>query len=155
MNLLQTNYETARAAALSQIAWMHQKNLADADRQGGVEHLRQNPTTDAGKRFLGIEQRLIKLAAFDDAATDYIAHLLRVIENQADTISQQDAEIRQLKREIKPPLEPAERIPFRTYLQLMLIPSPIPKKIGSLIDYREGRRQASRTYAATTQPNLF
>ena len=152
---LETNFDESRRAALSQIAWMHQKNLTDAERHGGVEHLRANPALDAAKRFLGIERRLIELAAFDDAAMEYITELSSVLEAQAETIHRQNAELRRYKALEKTPLEPAATIDFRSYLLLMLNVAPVPRKIGAMIELREGKRTASRLYATSTQPHLF
>lgn len=153
--ILEQNYIQARAAALEQIAWMNQKNLSDAERQGGVEYLRANPQTDAGRRFLGIESRLIKLAGHDDAAQEYIRALSAVVEEQFNTIHQLNAELREYRRKDAPPLEAMTTMDFQTYLQLMLLTTRIPKRVGAFLDLREGRRDASKLYAATTQPNLF
>lgn len=152
---LEANFQTARAAYLAQVAWMQQKNLADAERKGGVVYLREHSQTDDAKRFLGIERRLIELAAFEDAAMDYINELSNVLEAQAQTIHALNAELRDYKRKEKPPLEAYDAIPHREYLQMMILCSRIPKRIGALMDAREGRREASKIYAATTQKHLF
>lgn len=151
---IEHNYIEARRAALAEIAWMNQQNLGFADRSGGVDYLRANTALDSAKRFLGIENRLIKLAAFDDAAEAYIQALSEIVEDQFSTIQKLNFELKQA-RQIEP-AAPVDRIDFREYLQLMLLGTrPRPRKIGALIDYWEGRRRAAFDYATTTQPHLF
>jgi hypothetical protein len=154
MNTLNDSiFQDARTKYLAQVAYMHNQNNASAERSGGVERLRAEPTTDAAKRFLGIETRLIQLADYDDAVMRLIDSLSAMLEEQFITIRKQNADIKRL--EDKPSFEPVPEMNYRDYLRLMLLATSSPKSISALIDHREGRRQASFIYAQTCQPNLF
>jgi len=151
---LEAKYIEARKVFLAQCAWMNQKNETDAERWGGVDHLAANPESDSAKRYYGIRRRIIELTTYEDVAEEYIAELSRVIESQFETINKLNHELKVARLEGEK-MEPAASIDFRSYLKLMIDVSPIPRRVGALIDLREGKRQASKTYAATTQPHLY
>lgn len=144
---LEARYREAHRRYLDQCAYMHETNLNYAEKKGGVEAL-----TGADKaRFEGIQSRLIDLVAFADASQDYIQSL-------QDTIDELIKEKRSLRAQItdltgERPLPPP--IPYREYIQMMVLGTRIPARVGALLDSREGRRQAIRNSLVLQMPQLF
>lgn len=144
---LESRFHTAHRRYLDQCAYMHETNLAFAEKKGGVEVL-----TGADKaRFEGIQSRLIDLVAFADAAQDYIESLQETIDDLIQEKKRLRAQVTELSGES--PLPPP--IPYREYLGMMVLGTRIPVRLGALLDYREGRRAACKNALATSMPQLF
>jgi hypothetical protein len=144
---LEARYHQAKTRYLDQCAYMHETNLKWAEKQGGVDAI----TGKDKSRFEGIQDRLIDLVAFNDAAQEYI-------ESLQDTIEQLIQEKKQLKARLSDltgerPLPPP--IPYREYLQMMLLCARYPNRVGAFLDSREGRRQAVKNSLAAEMPQLF
>lgn len=144
---LEARHAEAHRRYLNQVAYMHETNLAFAEKKGGVAAL----TGPDKARFEGIQNRLIDLVAFADAAQDYISSLQETIEDLIREKRRLRSQVTELSGES--PLPPP--IPYREYLQLMVLGTPIPVRLGALMDYREGRRQAGRNALAIQMPHLF
>lgn len=144
---LEARYNEAHRRYLDQCAYMHETNMAFAEKKGGVAVL-----TGADKaRFEGIQSRLIDLVAFADASQAYIQSL-------QDAIDELIQEKRRLRAQVidltgERPLPPP--IPYREYLGLMILGTRIPVRLGALLDAREGRRTAGRNALALQMPHLF
>lgn len=144
---LESRYYEAQRRYLDQCAYMHETNLKHAEQRGGVEAL-----TGADKtRFEGIQGRLVDLVAFNDAAGDYIASLESMINDILLEKKQLRARLTQATGEH--PLPPP--VPYREYLGMMVLATKIPKRLASLLDSREGRRQAIRNTLIMEMPQLF
>jgi len=144
---LDARYREAQRRYLDQCAYMHETNLGYAEKKGGAEAL-----TGADKaRFEGIQNRLIDLVAFNDAAQEYIDSLHEYIDDLLKEKRSLRAQLSDLtgERPLPPP------IPYREYLQMMLLGTRIPVRLGALLDNREGRRQAVKNALATQMPQLF
>lgn len=144
---LEARYNEAHRRYLDQCAYMHETNLAFAEKKGGVEAL-----TGADKsRFEGIRSRLIDLVAFADASQDYIQSLQETIDELIQEKRRLRAQVTDLTGEH--PLPPP--IPYREYLGMMVLGTRIPVRLGALLDYREGRRTACKNEIALMMPQLF
>lgn len=152
--LIQAEYDQARADYLAQVAYMNTQNLATAERHGGVDSLRENPTSDAAKRFLGIERRLIQLAAFEDAAENLIQRMQQVIDDQFEEIDQLRRENKLMKRRIEN-REPEEFISQRDWIQLVLCAPHFPVPVVEYMKRDARMRYARVAEARRRYPHLF
>lgn len=144
---LEARYHEARRRHLEQCAYMHETNLAYAEKKGGVDAL-AGPDKS---RFEGIQNRLIDLVAFADAAGDYIESLEQTINDLLLEKKRLRAQLAESTGEH--PLPPP--IPYREFIGMMVLGTKIPVRLGALLDYREGRRQAIRNQLATQMPQIF
>lgn len=144
---LESRYNVAHSRYLDQVAYMHESNLKFAEKQGGVDALAGADKT----RFEGIQSRLIDLVAFADAAQDYIESLQETIDDLIQEKKRLRAQLTESSGEH--PLPPP--IPYRDYLGIMVLGTRIPVRLGALLDYREGRRQAVKNALAHSMPQLF
>ena len=140
-------YELTRREFAEQLAYMDSRNMEYAERAGGKEKL----TGSELARFQGVEMRLIKLAAFMDAADDMIRELTSELTAAKNERNRLATELRETKGEH--PLPPP--IPFREYMAMMVLATKIPVHVGALLSDKEGRRQASRNALALQMPHLF
>lgn len=144
---LESRFHVAHKRYLDQVAYMHETNLAFAEKKGGIDAI-----SGADKaRFEGIQNRLIDLVAFADASQDYIESLQETIDDLLQEKKRLRAQLTELSGES--PLPPP--IPYREYLGIMVLGTRIPVRLGALLDYREGRRQATKNHAALLSPHLF
>lgn len=144
---LEARFRHARSRYLDQCAYMNESNLKFAEKKGGVEALEGADRA----RFEGIQSRLIDIVAYDDAVTEYIESL----EQHIDELLLEKKRLRSQVADLtgNQPLPPA--VPYREYLGMMVLGTKIPVRLGALLDYREGRRQAIRNHTALTMPQLF
>lgn len=144
---LHARYHEAHRRYLAQVAYMHETNLAFAEKKGGVAALEGADKN----RFEGIQSRLIELVAFADAAQEYTQSLEDWIENLI--IEKKRLAERLAEHTGEHPLPPP--VPYREYLQMMVFGTRIPSKIGAFVSAKEGRRQATKTALALQMPHLF
>jgi hypothetical protein len=144
---LEARHAEAHRRYLDQVAYMNESNLKFAEKEGGVSAL-----TGANKaRYEGIQNRLIDLVAYADAAQDYIESLQQAIDDLMQEKKRLRAQLTELSGES--PLPPP--VPYREYLGIMVLGTRIPVRLGALLDYRDGRRQAVKNSLATQMPQLF
>lgn len=143
----EARYNEAHRRYLDQVAFMHETNQKFAEKKGGVAAL-----DGADKaRFEGIQGRLIDLVAYADAANDYISSLQEEIDNLLLEKKQLKSRVTELTGDA--PLPPP--IPYREYIGMMVLGTRIPVRLGALLDYREGRRQAIKNHTELSLPQLF
>lgn len=92
-NFLEARYKEAKARYLNQCAYMHETNLAYAEKKGGVDNLTGTDKT----RFEGIQGRLVDLVAYSDAAQEYIEALQTQIDDLLDNRRRIVAEIQHIR----------------------------------------------------------
>lgn len=144
---LESRYTESKRRYLNQCAYMHETNLAFAEKQGGVAAL----TGKDKARFEGIQNRLIEIVGFGDAAQEYIESLQELIDELIQEKKQLKSQLSDLtgERPLPPP------IPYREYIQMMLLCTRYPIRIGAFLDPLEGRRQSGKNALALEMPHLF
>lgn len=141
-------YRISKDEYLEQIAYMDTRNREFAEKNGGIGALSGSNL----QRYQGIEQRLIRLAAFQDAAENYISDLLSEIDELLRERNYLRSELnRATGNQPAPPM-----IREQDFLRLMLFGAGmLPKPISAILDQKEARRAASKEKAINEQPELF